>query len=170
MCHDIPLKMLHNNTNLYDVTHKSHLKWLKKNQILINLIGLSVKFHMDVDRVWDVSDMQKKKERHFFSACLHKVLKRIRIYDTFTDPLPRMCVICIRDFQVSSRQWSSKMRILSLQLTKFIAHCPGLIIVKMNISLSVRPWEKSMSQDPTRAIKGQIITMPVPNIGCIAII
>lgn len=52
-----------------------------------------------------------------------------------------------------------------LQLTKFIAHRPGLIIIKMNVSLPVCPWEISMSQDPTRAIEGQIITMPVANMG-----
>lgn len=151
-----------------------------KSQMIKSLIGLSVKSQIDVDRAWDLCQIckkEKEKKKHFFCLSYQRCIRNFqviftenKIYDTFTDSLPRMCVICIRDFQVSSRQWSSKMRIVSLQLTKFIAHCPGLIIVKMNVSLPVCPWEKSMSQDPTRAIKGQIITMPVPNIGHIAII
>lgn len=53
-------------------------------------------------------------------------------------------------------------QVLSHKLTHVITHCPGFIIVEVDVTLPVRPGKKGMCQNASGAIKGQVITMPVP--------
>lgn len=55
--------------------------------------------------------------------------------------------------------------VVSQQHTQVIPNAPGLVIVKMDISLPVGFGEERMRQDPPRAIKGQAVSMPVPRGG-----
>lgn len=46
--------------------------------------------------------------------------------------------------------------------THIVAHCPVLIIVKVDFSFSVCSGEKSMGEDPSRTVEWQIVSMPIP--------
>lgn len=46
--------------------------------------------------------------------------------------------------------------------TQVVPNRPGLIIVKMDVSLPVCLGEERMCQDPSRPVERQIISMPVP--------
>lgn len=43
-----------------------------------------------------------------------------------------------------------------------IPNSPGLIVVEVDIPFSVGLWEEGMGQDTSRAIKWQVVPMPVP--------
>lgn len=45
-----------------------------------------------------------------------------------------------------------------------VSEGPRLIVVKVNVSLTVRFGEEGVSEDPTRAIEGKVVSMPVPGV------
>lgn len=51
---------------------------------------------------------------------------------------------------------------LSQTLTHVVSEGPWLVVVEVNVALSVRFWEEGVSEDPTRAVEGKIVSMPVP--------
>lgn len=46
--------------------------------------------------------------------------------------------------------------------TLVVPNRPGLIVVEVDIPFSVGLWEEGMGQDTPRAIKWQVVPMPVP--------
>lgn len=47
-------------------------------------------------------------------------------------------------------------------LTHVVSEGPWLIVVKVNVALSVCFGEEGVSEDPTRAVEGKVVSMPVP--------
>lgn len=49
-----------------------------------------------------------------------------------------------------------------LYRTQVVPNRPGLVVVKVNVSFPVSFGEEGVCQDPSRPIKRQVISMPVP--------
>lgn len=47
-------------------------------------------------------------------------------------------------------------------LTHVVSKGPWLVVVKVNVALSVCFGEEGVSQNPTWAIEGKVVSMPVP--------
>lgn len=47
-------------------------------------------------------------------------------------------------------------------LTHVVSQGPRLIVVKVDVTLAVGFWEEGVSKDPTRAIKGEVVSVPIP--------
>lgn len=51
---------------------------------------------------------------------------------------------------------------LCLPLTHVVSKGPWLIIIKVDVTLTVCFWEEGVSKNPTWAIKGEVVSMPIP--------
>lgn len=49
-----------------------------------------------------------------------------------------------------------------VQPTHVVSEGPGLVVVKVDVALSVRFGEEGVSEDPTRAVEGEVVSVPVP--------
>lgn len=47
-------------------------------------------------------------------------------------------------------------------LTHAVAHCPSLVIVKVDVSLPMGSGKKGVGEDSSRPIKWQAVPVPVP--------
>lgn len=47
-------------------------------------------------------------------------------------------------------------------LTHVVSEGPRLIVVKVNVALSVCFGEEGVSENPTRAVEGKVVSVPVP--------
>lgn len=76
---------------------------------------------------------------------------RVPVHTT-TESLPSALISILEHPQLRVKQYR----------TQVVPNRPGLIIVKMDISLAVCLGEERVCQDPSRPIERQVIPMPVP--------